>query len=148
MSKEIPQYEIPENIRIGLQQTDEEGIKAYLEANALGFGGVQDAEGEFRFRVCGPDTKVYTAKDKGKVVSSVMTWSISEERSATENIFTIPEYRKKNIARATIARGLNDLKKDGFKIATLTCVGDNTPAIAMYISMGFELKYMLIEMHY
>lgn len=150
LKKEIPVYDVPEEIKIGKHDFDRDGMKSYMEANELGYDGVADAEEELRFRLCDEDTAVFTAMDGDKVVSSTTVWSIDKEirRSATENVFTIPEYRHQNIGRATLAYALQYLKDKGENIATLTCVGDNLPAINMYLSMGFELKYFLVEMHY
>lgn len=92
---EIPKVEIPQNLSVDMLDNTEENLKAYLTANCLGYNNVQDAEGELRFRLCDDHTKVFVAKDCEKIVSSVTIWRITEERAATENIFTIPEYRRK-----------------------------------------------------
>ena len=69
-------------------------MKAYFKANYLGFDNVQDPEGKLRFRLGDERTKVIAAQDCDKIVSSVTVWHINDDRAATENIFTIPEYRK------------------------------------------------------
>lgn len=144
----LPKADIPENITIDKLNCTEEGIKAYLAANYLGFDNVQDAQGELRFRLGDERTKIFTAKDKEKIVSSVTVWHISDERAATENIFTIPEYRRKRIGIATVASALSYLKENGYKNASLTCVGDNLNAIALYNRIGYKITGHLIEMHW
>lgn len=144
----IPEVEIPENISVGILDCTEPALKAYLRANYLGYNNVQDAEGELRFRLGDERTKIFTAQACEKIVSSVTTWHISDDRAATENIFTIPEYRRKKIGLATIAKSLSYLKENGYKIATLTCVGDNVNAIALYNRIGYKVIGHLLEMHW
>lgn len=145
---EIPEAEIPENISVDLLDCKEDALKAYLEANYLGYDNVQDAEGELRFRLGDERTKIFAARDCEKIVSSVTVWHISDERAATENIFTIPDYRRKKIGLTTVARSLSYLKECGYRMATLTCVGDNANAIALYNRIGYKVIGQLLEMHW
>lgn len=148
LTGEIPNYTIPESISIGIHSFEDDGMKQYMEANELGFDNVRDSEHELWFRLNGDTTKVFVAKDGDKVVSSVTVWGIGDGRSATENIFTIPDYRHKNIARETIATSLRYLKELGETQATLSVVGENIPAITLYLGMGYHVFYNLFEMHY
>lgn len=94
------------------------------------------------------DSSLEEMEDDNKVVSSVTVWGIGDGRSATENIFTIPDYRHKNIARETIAASLRYLKELGETQATLSVVGENIPALSLYLGVGYHLFYNLFEMHY
>lgn len=144
----IPKAEISENISVDMLDCTEDALNAYLEANCLGYDNVQDAEGELRFRLGDERTKIFTAQDCGKIVSSVTVWHISDDRAATENVFTIPEYRRRKIGLATVAEALSYLKEKGYKMATLTCVGDNVNAIALYNRIGYKVIGHLLEMHW
>lgn len=148
LTKEILHYKIPEYIRIDEYPINDESIDGYLEATYLANEGIADSRAELRFRSGGEDFKVYTATHNGSIVSAITLWKITDERSATENIFTIPEYRRKNIAKEIIATGLQDLKDAGKKIATLSMEGTNKNAMRLYLSIGYELMYNLIEMRY
>lgn len=148
LTKGIPNYEALGDISIDIHDFDGDGMDRYLKANALGFDGVQDAEAELRFRLHDDNTKVFVASENGKVLSSVTVWSIGQGRSATENIFTIPDYRHRNLARATIAKALSFLRERGDTMATLTCVGDNRAAISLYIGMGYRVVGHLVELRY
>lgn len=148
LTGEIPCYAIPEAISIGIHSFENDGMKQYMEANELGSDNVSDSENELWFNLGGDTTKVFVAKDGDKVVSSVTIWGIVDGRSATENIFTIPDYRHKNIARETIATSLRYLKELGETKATLSVVGKNIPAISLYLGVGYHLFYNLFEMHY
>ena len=65
-----------------------------------------------------------------------------------ENIFTIPEYRRKHIASELINIAFDKLQKDGKKIATLTVIGDNKSAMQLYQKIGYELMGYIIEVHW
>lgn len=147
LSKEIKEYDIPDNIVIEEHSFEGDGMKRYSTANGLGYG-VPDSEDEMWFKLQGGDTNVYVAKDGDTIVSSTTIWKINDERYATENVFTIPDYRRKNIGRATLAYALQECRKRNAKIATLTCIGDNISAIAMYLGMGYEVMDHQIEMHF
>ncbi|MBE5963101.1 MAG: GNAT family N-acetyltransferase [Lachnospiraceae bacterium] len=136
---------IPENIRIGLHSFKEDGMDQYLKANAAGFIA-QDSEDEMRFRLGGETTAVICAYDKDEVVSSVTVWEIGNGRSATENIFTVPDYQRKGIGTAVVLSALKLLKDRGEREATLSVVGDNKNAIAFYEGLGYHYKYGLLEM--
>lgn len=116
-------------------------------ANEAGYG-TQDSEDELRFRMMGENTKVFVAKADGKIVSSTTIWKIEGGRWATENVFTIPEYRRKGIGREVLYTALKYIQKQKGEMGTLTVVGDNKDAIAMYLSMGYSLMENMMEMHY
>lgn len=146
LTKDIPNYEYPKTVTIGKHDFAEDGMNAYMRANGLGFG-VPDAEAELRFRLGDQNTVVFTARDEDEVIAATTVWALGDHRSAIENIFTIPAYRRQNLSRAVVSHGLQFLKERGDKLATLTCVGDNLPALTLYISMGFQLNYHMLAMH-
>lgn len=148
LTKDIPTYPFSKDIVIKQHNFEGDGMKRYLLANTLGYDGVQDAEAELKFRLQDDRTVVFVAEDKDIVAASVTVWDIGDGRSATENVFTIPQYRRKNIGRATLSAALKFLKERGDKEATLTCVGDNIQAISMYFSMGYEVLEHMVEMHF
>ena len=146
--KEIPQVDIPQGIEISRLEMNDENIKAYTAATALANDGVPDSINELYFRLNDPGVKVFAAKDGEKIVAGITVWNQGEENGATENIFTIPEYRRKNLARGVIAAGMKSLKDDGMKTATLSVIGDNSRAMRLYQSIGYELKYYIMGIVY
>jgi GNAT superfamily N-acetyltransferase len=147
LSKDIKHYDIPDYISIKPYPINEDTVDNYINATALGYG-MPDSKAEMLFQAGGESFKLFTAMDKGKVVSAITLWEIGDGRCATENIFTVPEYRRKNIAREIIATGLEYQKNAGHKIATLSMDGTNLRAMKLYLSMGYEFMYTLIEMRY
>ena len=82
------------------------------------------------------------------MVGAISVWNITEQRAATENIFVIPSFRRKNIARELIATAFDELKRRDKDIATLSMSGTNLSAMKLYLSCGYLLYYNLIEMVY
>lgn len=148
LTKEIPNYSIPENITICEHSFEDGGMQRYMKANELGYV-IQDNEAEMWFMQGDESNHTFTAlNDEGEIVASAMTWRIGMDGHATENVFTIPGYRRQNIARQTIATTLRFQKEQGAKETTLSVLGTNLSAIKTYLSMGFFVKYCLMEYRY
>lgn len=147
LEQEVKHYRIPDDVVIEKIRFDRDTMKAYLYADQL-VGEEMNAETDLWFHTGDPTFVCYAAKCRGQIVGSVSVWNISEERGATENIFVIPDYRRKNIARELIAAAFTELKERGLKVATLSVAGRNRPAIQLYLSCGYSLYYNLLEMRY
>lgn len=148
LNKDLPAPESMGSVDIGIHTCDEKGIQAYLAANEAGYDGIQDSEDDFRFKLNGEQVKVFAAKDQGRIVSSCTIWKLEEGHFATENVFTIPEYRRRGIGREMLLTVLRYLKEAGVKKATLTVTGGNKAALEMYRKIGYSLENVMYEMHY
>ncbi len=148
LNQEVPSFRVPDEVKIGIHDFDGDGMKKYLIANALGYDNVQDSEEELKFRLQGEKTKVFTAMVGEEVVASTTVWELGNGRSASENVFTIPQYQRKKIGAETLCTALRYLQKEGEKEASLTVYGSNYPALQMYLKIGYKLQYHLLEMHY
>lgn len=145
---ELPAPKETGSVQIGIHNCDEEGIQAYLAANEAGYDGIQDSEDDFRFKLNGDEVKVFAAKDQDRIVSSCTIWKLEEGHYATENVFTIPEYRRRGIGQEMLFTVLRFLKDAGAKKATLTVLGSNKAALTLYQKMGYRLEDVMHEMHY
>jgi ribosomal protein S18 acetylase RimI-like enzyme len=130
---------------INWKMSTEQEKKQYLEAETKSNSGVCWSINQLRWYSFGPEWDTFTAFSGDKVIGSTMTWGITDERSATENIFVIPEWRRKGVAKLVITDALKFLKNKGKKIATLCVFGDNKPAIALYKSLGYKMYFTNIE---
>lgn len=54
------------------------------------------------------------------------------------NVGTLPEFRRRGIARKLVQAGINYIQERGGKTAWLEVVSGNLPAFTLYESMGFE----------
>jgi len=130
---------------INWKMATEDEKKKYLEAEAKSNSGVCWSLNQLSWYSYGPEWDTFTAFLDDKVIGSIMTWMITDERSATENMFVIPKWRKKGIAKLVLAEALKFLKSKGKKIATLCVYGDNKPAITLYKSLGYTMLSTNIE---
>ncbi|QCT03416.1 hypothetical protein E6C60_2704 [Paenibacillus algicola] len=141
LTKPLPEYKVSNEIEIKrwAMETVEER-KLYLQAEKDGFNGESWSLGRLNWFRSGPEWNTITAFHDSKPISSCMTWGISSERSATEQIFTHPDWRRQGIARGTIIETLKFLRDEKQKTeATLGVVGSNHGAIHLYKSLGYEL---------
>ncbi|UNK16944.1 GNAT family N-acetyltransferase [Paenibacillus sp. N3/727] len=136
----MPEYSLNHEIEIKRWAMGTEAEKElYLQAE-------EDSSGEswskarLNWFMAGSEWDTITAFHHGKPISSCMTWGISSDRSATEQIFTHPDWRRKGVARATIIETMRFLRDEKQKNeATLGVVGSNQAAIRLYKSLGYEL---------
>lgn len=143
---DVPKVDGIDVINWKMETEDEK--KQYLAAEAKSNSGVCWSLNLLYWYSFGPEWAAFTAFSGDKPIGSTMTWLITDERNATENIFVIPEWRKKGVARLVITEALKSLKSKGKKMATLCVFGDNKPAIALYTSLGYEMYFINIEFGY
>ena len=142
-----PLAPLPDGIRIEPLPLNDEGFAAYLRA-VLEASDVPDSEAEMRFRSGNPSFRCFVAIHGKEVVGSASVWDMGEERGATENIFVLPAFRKKGLATALIETAWNELRSRGKKVATLSVMGTNLPALALYQRIGYKLVFNLVEIVY
>ncbi|MBP5152914.1 MAG: GNAT family N-acetyltransferase, partial [Lachnospiraceae bacterium] len=123
------------------------GLTEYLAANAQGFGE-QDPEEMIREELSNPGGRIYVARVKGRIAASVTVWEIEPRIFATENIFTVPEYRGRHLAREILKKVLMTISVNGAKTARLSVFGDDFEALGLYYGLGFELKAEKYELRF
>lgn len=148
LKNEIPDFPVPQGMHIEEMQFSPETVTKYIKATAAANENTPDSANEAWFMTGAPDFKVFLLMDGDKIVSGASIWKITDERGAIENIFTVPEYRKKNAARTIITYALKQLKDKEYDIATLGMRGVNQKASLLYQSLSFELFYNQILLIY
>lgn len=140
-------YRVPKGLEIRKMVFDEAVMERYIAASAKAYV-VPDSPSELWFRLGSGKTEVYSVMKGDEFVASVTVWPISEYRYATENVFCVPEYQRKGIASTLLRYVLHKIKENGGTEASLTVFGDNTPAQLCYLSLGYEVEDVMLEMHY
>lgn len=136
LTQNIPDVPKPEGIIVINRNLDtEEELKQYHEAESIAFSGIVWSMNLLRWYRGAPEWTNFSAFCENQLVGNTMTWMITEERSAIENIFILPEWRKRGVAKYMITEALKCLKSQGKSIATLSVHGDNKKAISLYMSM-------------
>lgn len=133
---------------VNWKMSTEEELKCHVEADAKCNNGAAWNIDTVRWMRYAPEWATFAAFSGDEFLGSVMTFSIGEERSATENIFVLPEWRRKGVAKAFITEALKYLKEKGKNMATLCTDGDNKPAINLYKSLGYRMYSVSIEFGY
>lgn len=91
---------------------------------------------------------IHIAEMNGQIVSVACTRRdhrhnkhFNEKRAIIGPIATVPEYRRKGIAKALMCRIINFFIKQHLEIATLKVLEDNIPALNLYKGLGFKIKH-------
>lgn len=145
LSTETRHYRIPDDVQIRQLSFKGDDVAKYVEADLV-TGESPQSRSEVLFKSGDPSFKCFVAVCGPAIVGAASVWDISDERAATENVFVLEPYRRKNIARELLATAFDELKSRGKKIATLSVRGTNVPAIRLYLSCGYTLYYNLVEM--
>lgn len=149
LTEEIKPCDCSSEFRIvNWKMETEDEVKRYVETDAKCNDGAAWNFDTISWMRYGPEWATFAAFSGDEFLGGVMTYLITEERSATENIFVLPEWRRKGVAKAFITEALNYLKKNGKTMATLCTDGDNKPAINLYKSLGYRMYFVNIEFGY
>ncbi len=122
----------------------EEDEKRYLEIesiiwpeNALSPGRLQEYKGK-------PGWTAIIAVNGQEIVGSVMCWEqhqSGEVYGEIEDLFVLPDWRGKGIAKALLVKALQTLKDRSLERAELMVLTENASAISLYKGVGFEVGY-------
>jgi len=126
----------------------EEELKCHVEADAKCNDGAAWNIHTISFIRYAPGWGSFAAFSGEEFLGSVTTIAYGEKSSVTENIFVLPQWRRRGVAKAFITEALNNLKEEGKTIATLCVDGDNKPAINLYKSLGYRVDSVNIEFGY
>lgn len=149
LKEEIKSYPCSSDFRIvNWKLETEEELKCYVDADLRCNDGAAWNIDTVRWMRYGPEWATFAAFSGDEFLGGVMTYLITDERSATENIFVLPEWRRKGVAKAFITEALKHLKENGKTMATLCVDGDNKPAINLYKSLGYRMHFVNLEFGY
>lgn len=149
LTEEIKQCPCGSDFRIvNWKLESDEELRCYVETDAKCSNGAAWNFDTVSWMRYAPEWATFAAFSGDKFLGGVMTYLITEERSATENIFVLPEWRRKGVAKAFITEALKHLKEKGKTMATLCADGDNKPAINLYKSLGYRMYFVNIEFGY
>ncbi|WP_410771552.1 GNAT family N-acetyltransferase [Fontibacillus sp. BL9] len=140
LSRDLPQYPLPEGVVVKPFALDNgEALGKYHQAELASFDGVAWSMNQLSWMQGAAEMTNFCAFSGDEFIGNTSTWRITDEQSATENVFVTPEWQKKGIARNIICTALDHLKQQGKTIATLGTHGTNRKAIRLYTQIGYEL---------
>jgi GNAT superfamily N-acetyltransferase len=138
----IPDTSIPQEITVALWEmaSEEERISYVRAFNSCFFECPKTLEG-LSFVLDSPmwgGTAVAAFDPQGHLVGSVLAYRDSEERwGVVDDVFVLPEWRRRGIARRLVGGGIKYLREQGMEEVRLDVVQTNEPAILLYQSMGY-----------
>jgi ribosomal protein S18 acetylase RimI-like enzyme len=75
-----------------------------------------------------------------ELIASILTYPTQDGKAAyTDDVFVLPAWRGRGIAKMLIAEGLHYAHAQGFAEVLLEVKQSNAPAIAVYRAMGYEI---------
>ncbi|WP_088189274.1 GNAT family N-acetyltransferase [Desulfosporosinus sp. FKA] len=145
----IPNQSIPKEVEIRKWkiETKEERQK-YIKADNLSFLDSPTTIEALEYLLQSPQWATGTAISafdiSGEIVGSIMVyWDETQNNRGnekcgfTEEIFVIPNWRGRGIAKYLIMEGLNYLAQHGLREARLEVMSKNRNALTLYESMGY-----------
>jgi len=130
--------------KVELYEADRYGLSEYLSANREGFA-IGTSESTIREELSYKNAAIYVLRLDKKIVSSVTVWDHDDETVATENIFTLPQYRNRHFMTRVLATALANAKARGIKKARLTVYSENDSAVRIYQKLGYTITKHIIE---
>ena len=127
-----------------LETSEEQEI--YLTARGQAFG-THESGSDLAYRLSDPNTRIFTASDKGRIIAGITTWRVGDTVSE-EGIFCIPEFRRRGIGESLVHFAHSALLKDGISQVVLTVYQENQSAIHFYEKLGYQLRSIQTELHY
>jgi ribosomal protein S18 acetylase RimI-like enzyme len=142
LSISAPDLLLPEGISIQ-RWSMETGLEKqqYIAAAARAFPQAPQtiADIEFYMQSWKGGIPLIAFDSKGEIAGGLMAFWYGIRNGVTEDIFVLPPWRRKGIARCLIAEGIGFLKEHEIEIAWLEVKESNIPAVQLYLSMGYEI---------
>ncbi len=115
-----------------------------LQTDPDSFG--RSYEEEFNFnpqhwkdRISDPSRLYYVASASNKFVSTALSHKYKDDTWSIQGVYTMPEFRNKNLAKEIIEKLIDDALTKGAKYITLAVNSENKLAIGFYKKIGFEI---------
>lgn len=149
LTRPVPVYPLPEDVQIRpfLLSNDDAREKYHL-AEQASFDGVAWSLNHLAWMQGTPEMVNFCAFSGDQFLGNTSTWRIGDGHNATENVFVIPQWRSRGIARNLLCTALSYLKEQGKSVATLGTHGTNKKAIRLYTRLGYELDGFRLTLGY
>jgi ribosomal protein S18 acetylase RimI-like enzyme len=143
LSKPIEEVSLPDEIEIRRWRisTEEEKLK-YLNAENISNPNKPISMEELEWSLGGTwsvGSAIGAFDRRGNLIGSVMAYWFNDVDGITEEIFVLPQWRRKSIAQGVIREALVYLKECGKLNAELEVKKSNGKAITLYEKMGYEI---------
>lgn len=147
LSDDIPLYSPPNGVSIQELRLTSQNMEMYLGADFISSEDLS-SEAAVWFQINNPSHICNAAFYKKKLIGAVSFYDTISNKSACENIFVIPEFRKSGVGKALLSASLNTFKALDKKQTSMSLPGKNLPALRLCLSCGYSLDYNLLELLY
>lgn len=115
-----------------------------LETDPQGFGSNIEEESQkddefWKRRLGNPERSFYVAEEGDKFVSTAASRKLDQDNYIIMAVYTLPEFRGKNLSTQLINQLISDAKQKGVKKMSLHVKIDNENAIKVYEKIGFKI---------
>ncbi|AIQ45079.1 hypothetical protein R70723_03535 [Paenibacillus sp. FSL R7-0273] len=149
LTRPVPVYPLPEDVQIRLfLLNNDEAREKYHSAEQASFDGVAWSLNHLAWMQGTPELVNFCAFSGEQFLGNTSTWKITDGHSVTENVFVIPQWRSRGIARNLLCTALAYLQEQGKAVATLGTYGTNKKAIRLYTQLGYELDGFRLTLGY
>lgn len=152
LAEPVPDLPAPAGVEVRAWRMESEAEQLrYLAAHNAALQDYPWDLGMLRYFMGSPMWAVgtsFTAFAGDEIAGSLLAyWNEGENQrsgqlvGSTEEIFVLPPWRGRGIARCLIARGLRFLREQGLAEARLEMASTNAAALALYRSMGYRVLH-------
>ena len=129
-SEDIVKYK---NIRLNGLKTDPRTFGATFEKEA------QKDEEYWKGRLLKNNSSVYAIDNGNIFISTAASKKLTNETMGIFGVYTMPEFRGKNLSTQLINHILEEAKQSGVKVVSLHVNTNNENAIHVYEKLGFKI---------
>jgi ribosomal protein S18 acetylase RimI-like enzyme len=145
ISEPVPDLPFPAELAVRLWMPESEAEQQqYLHAYNKAFPGNPKSLEALKFLLESPTWKAGTAvaafDPQDELIASILVYP-HESRSygVTDDVFVLPAWRGRGIAKALIARGLVYLRENEYDQVFLEVKQQNIPAVSVYKALGYKI---------
>lgn len=136
---------LPAPYRIEELQKKKSEIGRYIAATALAKEGVPDSMEEYLFRSNDDSFISYYVTDGQNILAGINVCDM-DDNGVTENLFVLPQYRRKSFGDALLKKALECMQDRGYDMAMTSLSGLDEEGMQLYLSFGYELESFFVQM--
>jgi ribosomal protein S18 acetylase RimI-like enzyme len=146
LGEPIPSLQLPEGFVIrGCEGEPEVAARAKAQYGAFGAKAkfeqyIERFTNFMRSPVYDPKLDIVAVRSDGQVGAFCIVWTDPVNQVGLfEPVGSHPDFQRQGLGRAVMLEGLRRLQERGMKSAIVSTFEDNTPAIKLYESVGFQV---------
>lgn len=136
---------LPAPYRIEELKKKRSEIERYIAATAQAKEGVPDSMEEYLFHCTDDSFTSYYITDGQEILAGINVRDM-DDNGVTDNLFVLPEYRRKSFGDALLKKSLECMQNRGYDLAMTTLSGLAEEEMQLYLSFGYELDSFYVQL--